>query len=881
MGEVYQARDSRLNRDVAVKILPEAFATDAERLARFRREAQVLASLNHPHIGAIYGFEESNGVGALVLELVEGPTLADRIASGPIPLEEAIPLARQITDACEAAHARGIIHRDLKPSNIKLRPDGVIKVLDFGLARAADATTVNGDASHSPTITSPSMTRAGVILGTASYMSPEQAKGRVADQRSDIWSFGCVLFEMITGNRAFAGEDVAETLAHILTKEPDWSLLPSDTPSSIRRALRRCLERDRKRRLADMADVRLELDENVTDGVWTSGVSGTPAGVGQKPLWRRAVPLLVTGVLTALIVAVAARVITRPAPPKIVRFTVTLPSTDLLAETGPTMPGPILTLSPDGTTLVYVAKRDGVDQLFARALDELEPSAIPGTDGARFPFFSPDGRWIGFQASGKLKKMAAVGGEPAVLCDLKGIFTGASWGSDGRIFFCGGDPSVLWVVPAAGGIPEPVTSLDTGEAAQRWPHVLPGAEAVVFASVPLEGTVPRLVALSLRTGERRVLLDGTSPRYSPTGHLLLSRDASLWAAPFDVERLSITGEPVPLLQGVNMRGGGNSDFAVAKNGTVAYLPGGSALATRTLAWVDRNGREEPLTAPHRAYVYPRISPDGSMLAVQVSDQENDIWVWDFARATLARLTFDPGADQFPVWTPDGRRIIYSSQREGSASQLYWQMSDGSGDVERLSQTAASPYGQYAHSVAPDGSQLVFGQGGDLFALTLGGERSITPLVHLNFNEQNGEISPDGRWLAYQSSESGRSEIYVRPFPKVDSGRWQVSTDGGTRPLWSRDGRELFFVTDGRQFMSVAVGGSKSVFTSSAPQLLSEVRAQLFLTGAGTFPGRTYDISADGRRFLVMIPSSATGAAPPVTQFVVILNWFEELNRLVP
>jgi serine/threonine-protein kinase len=877
MGEVWRARDPKLHRDVALKVLPHQFATDPERLARFEREAQVLASLNHPNIAAIYGLEEADGIQALVLEFIDGPTLGDRIADGPIPLDDAFVIATQIAEALQTAHEHGIIHRDLKPANIKVRPDGTVKVLDFGLAKAVAPEAGASDQATSPTISLAS-TQVGAILGTAAYMAPEQAKGKPVDKSADVWAFGCVLYEMLTKKRAFEGDDVSETLATVLKSDPDWTALPPETPPSIRRLLRRSLTKDRRSRLSDIAVARLEIADARTE---IQDVNVTPPGVSQKPTWSRAIPLLVTGVLTAVVVAVAARMITRPAPPKIVRFTVTLPSADLLPETGPTMPGPILTLSPDGGTLVYVASRNGVDQLFARALDELEPSAIPGTEGARFPFFSPDGQWIGFQAGGKLKRIALAGGPPAVLCDLTGIFTGASWGSDGRIFFCGGDPAVMWAVPAAGGVPQALTSLDTGEAAQRWPHVLPGAEAVVFASVPAEGTVPRLVSLSLRTGERRVLLDGTSPRYAPTGHLLFSRDASLWAAPFDVERLSITGEPVPLLQGVNMRGGGNSDFAVAANGTVAYLPGAADLATRTLVWVDRQGREDPLTAPRRAYVYPRISPDGSMLAVQVSDQENDIWVWDFARATLARLTFDPGADNFPVWTPDGSRIIYSSQREGLISQLYWQTPDGSGGVERLVQTAPSPYGQYAHSIAPDGNQLVFGQGGDLFVLTLGGERRITPLVQTEFNEYNGEISPDGRWLAYQSSETSRSEIYVKPFPKVDSGRWQVSTDGGTRPLWSRDSRELFFVTDGRQLMSVAVGGTESVFTSSAPQLLYEVPSRYFLTGAGTFPGRTYDISADGRRFLLMKPSSSTDAAPAVTQFVVILNWFEELNRLVP
>ncbi len=463
---------------------------------------------------------------------------------------------------------------------------------------------------------------------------------------------------------------------------------------------------------------------------------------------------------------------------------------------------------------------------------------------------------------------------------------GASWGSDDRIVFSAGDPSALASVPAAGGVPQPLMGLEPEEAAFRWPHVLPGARAVVFTSFTTERN--SVFSLSLTTGERRLLFEGTSARYAPTGHLLFSRDATLWGVPFDVQRLSVTGDPVPLIEGVNLRGGGNADFAMGDNGTVAYLPGGTSISYRTLVWVDREGREEPIPVPPRGYVYPRISPDGTMVALQVADQENDIWVWDFARANLSRLTFDRGLDQFPAWSPDGRRIAYSSQREGPAAQLFWQESDGRGGAERLLDEAgrrkggAVLMGQHPLSFSPDGKHLVYREAGDLKGLALDGEKRPTPLVSTTFNEQNGEIAPDGRWLAYQSSESGLDQIYVRPFPNVEEGRWQVSSEGGSRPAWSRDGRELFYVSTGdRRLMSVEVGGSGSSFTMGVPRPLPVGGPQFMLYGIGTFPGRTYDVSPDGRKFLLIKLGAQAEGAPPTFAFVVILNWFEELRRLAP
>jgi serine/threonine-protein kinase len=875
MGEVWRGRDAKLRRDVALKVLPDLFASDPERLARFRREAQLLASLNHANIAAIYGLEEAGGVSALVLEYVEGPTLAERIAKGPIPIDEALPIAAQVAEALEAAHQQGVIHRDLKPANVKVRPDGTVKVLDFGLAKAVATEPGASEPMSSPTI-SLAATHAGIILGTAAYMAPEQAKGKAVDRGADVWAFGCVLYEMLTGRRAFQGEDLSETLAGVLKSEPLWDALPPDTPVSIRRLLRRCLSKDRRNRISDMGVARLEIaDAEIDEGETSAGVK-TPRG----PIWRRALPILVTAAVTAVVAGAAARrLASPPGPAGIVRFAVPLPPTEALPQTFPTRPGPILALSPDGSTLVYVATRDGIDRLYRRPLDDLAAAALPGTEGARYPFFSPDGKWLGFHADRRLKKVPLAGGPAVVICDLPDLFLGASWGSDNNIVFSAEDPAAVSSVPAAGGVPRQIMKQEPDEAALRWPVVLPGAGAIVITSFQAEGSAPRVLAYSLDTGERRILVEGTHARYAETGHLLFSRDTTIWAAPFDVARLEVTGDPAPLLEDVNVRGGGNSDFSVAGNGTVAYLPGYGSYTQRTMVWVDREGREEPIPAPPRAYVYPRISPDGTRLAVQINDQEYDIWVWDFARANLSRLTFDRGVDQFPAWSPDGLRIAYSSLREGVFSRLFWQAWDGSGGEEQLGESASAGVPM---SFSPDGQRLILRRAGDLHVARLDGEPRFAPLIETSHNEQNGEISPDGRWIAYQSGESGGQEIYVRPFPHVEQGRWQVSVGGGSRPLWSRDGREIFYVPiSHRQLMSVPVSSVGSVFTPGVPRPLPVGGPQYMLYSMGTFPGRTYDVSPDGRRFLMFKLAGAVEDGPPVTGFVVILNWFDELRRLAP
>jgi eukaryotic-like serine/threonine-protein kinase len=891
MGEVYRARDSKLNRDVALKILSEVFALDPDRLARFQREAQVLASLNHPNIGGIYGFEESNGVQALVLELVEGPTLADRIAQGSVPLDEALPIARQIAEALEAAHEQGIIHRDLKPANIKLRPDGTVKVLDFGLAKALDPSSGAIDTSQSPTITSPAMTRMGIIMGTAAYMSPEQARGKAIDKRSDIWAFGCVLYEMLTGKRAFGGDDVTDTLARVLMKEPEWLALPPSTPPAIRKLIRRCLAKDRRERLSDAADARLEINETLTA---PSG-DALPATtlLARVPLWRRAVAPTLSLVLGGLTVGLAVWFLTRPTPPRVTRLTATPSGSAALSVSG--FP-PAVAISPDGTRLAYVGA--GAQQIVVRALDQIQPTTLAGLGAPGGLFFSPDGQWIGFfDGVTALKKVAATGGSPTTISRIVGNPVGASWSTDETIIFATNDPgSGLLRVAAAGGQPEVLTmpNLGQGELDHGAPQVLPGGQAVLFSILTTGG--PQIAVLNLTTREQKILIrGGLGAWYVPTGHLVYGVDLAgpLRAVGFDVRRLEVVGTPVPVLDEVKTV----TNRSLALDGTLVYVAGGAeAQPTFTLVWVDRQGREQPLKAPPRLYRYPRLSPDGSRLALDLGFQERDIWIWDFARETLTRLTFDPRLDSHPAWTPDGQRLVFRSTR-GGPSNLFWQAADGTGAIERLTENSNNQ--QFPGSFSPDGTRLVFREettttGADLMVLALeGGRRTsprsqgvggrgssttseVRPLVRTSFNELNGEISPDGRWLAYESDESGQEEIYVRPFPDVDRGRWQISTGGGNRPLWARSGKELFYRALGGAVMSAAVEGG-SAFRAGNPTRLFEGRYEI---GAAQ-SGRTYDISPDGQRFLMIKVDAGSDETATPPSIVVVQNWHEELKRLVP
>ena len=896
-GEVYRARDTRLRRDVAIKILPEAFVADADRVARFEREAQVLASLNHPHIAAIHGLEDAGGQRALVLEFVDGPTLADRLAEGAMSLEDALPIAKQIADALEAAHEQGIVHRDLKPANVKIRPDGTVKVLDFGLAKALDPPHPTQGLSRSSASMSPTLTAAtqlGMILGTAAYMAPEQARGKPVDKRADIWAFGCVLFEMLSGRRAFAGEEVSDTLAFVITKDVDWNALPASTPAHIGRLLRRCLEKDPKKRLRDIGDARIELDGLVHDEPATpSHASAAP----RPSLSRRALPWVGGTVVGAAAAAAVVWTLSRPAPVSlrpVQRFVIDFPASG--PHVGDGGGGGNLAISPDGTRLVFMGIEAGRRLLFMRNLDQIDVQPIRGTDDANNPFFSPDGEWIGFFTApgtpgGKLKKVAVRGGPPLTIADAN-IPTG-TWARDDSIVFTRGTGAnwSLFRVPAAGGGPMKLTTpnADQKEVRHGWPDVLPDGQHVLFSISPSPRDFDQasIAVLSLATGEyRTVVPQGYNARYVSTGHLVYALAGNLMAIPFDLDRLETTGSAVPVVEGVRGRISiGEVTFGISSSGFLVYSPGSMAAGVqRTMVWVDREGKEEPIPAPPRAYAYVRLSPDGSRVAMDVRDQENDIWAWDLVRRNLTRLTTDAGNDIFPVWTPDGARIIFGSDR-ASAGGIYWQPADGSGSAERLleGQRQQSP-----NAITPDGKQLLFREApssgptsADVNALHLD-DRRARPLLHTTFNEMNAELSPDGRWVAYQSNESGQQEIYVRPFPNVDSGRWTVSTGGGTRPLWSRDGRELFYLAGGdsaTRMMATPIQPGNTFAAGNARMLFEGPYYATFTPGGNS--GRTYDVSLDGKRFLMIKNAAPTSSAATPSSLVAVLNFYDELKRLAP
>jgi Tol biopolymer transport system component len=900
MGEVYRARDTRLGRDVALKILPETFANDPERLARFQREAQVLASLNHPNIAHIHGLEESGGVRALVMELVEGEDLAQRIARGPIPLDEALPIASQIADAVEAAHEQGIIHRDLKPANIKVKDDGAVKVLDFGLAKALapDAGNVAAaNLSQSPTITSPAaMTGVGMLLGTAAYMAPEQAKGRAADKRCDVWAFGCVLFEMLTGKRAFEGDDVSDTLASVLKSEPNWEALPTSTPTPIRRLLRRCLHKDRKHRLADIGDARLDLEEAVAFPEPVSTAVGMRRAT--STMWRWAALAIVGALIAGGFIAWS---LTRGSRESraITRFSTDLTPADRLgAAQG--RPQPVVTaiaLSPDGRTLVFSGTRGTSSQLFSRSFDQSAAAPLAGTEGAVAPFFSPNGRWIAFVANRKLKKVPAAGGPAIDICDvvLNGSLFGAGWGSNETIAFSTG--SGLFTVSASGGRPREIVKTDQGNAlaALSMPQWLPGETALLYTErSSADWTQARIVAQPSDGGAPRTLVTGAADaRYVTTGHLLYLKLGTLVAVPFDPARLQITGAPVALLddvmQAVNTNNiytdeTGAGQFAVAPAGTLAYVTGGIFPDSKAqLAWVDRHGVETALKQPPGRFIFPRLSPDGQRLTYAMfksGSRESDLWVYDLTRDVATPLTFN-GDARSPLWAPDNRHILFfgSGSKGSRAADLHWIAPDGGGPPERV-MAGPSPIQLWPSSASATGLLALVkpAEGGDrreVWVLPLGGDRRPTSVVSGPFNVAWPAFSSDGRWLAYGSDESGRYEVYVQAYPGPGD-KHRISRDGATAPVWPRNGRELFYEAPaGRGEASVMAVDidTTSGFRSGEPRVLFSGR---FLATTTT---RSYDVSADGQRFIML--KNDPSPVNPITSVHIVLNWLEELNQRVP
>ena len=758
MGEVYRARDTKLDRDVALKVLPEAFTQDPDRLARFEREAKVLASLNHPNIAAIYGLEEADGIRALVLELVEGPTLADRIAKGPIPLDEALPIAKQIAEALEAAHEAGVIHRDLKPANIKVRDDGTVKVLDFGLAKAFQPDASDPSLSQSPTISlTAAATQMGMVIGTAAYMAPEQAKGLPVDRRVDIWAFGAVLFEMLTGKKLFDAGDVSEMLASVLVKDPDISSMGNHVPAHIRSVVRRCLVKDPRQRMRDVGDVRLAMEGG---GETTVTAPSEPAAVFQPRVWQRPAVIAVVALASLAVggIVVWGLMRSEPVAPRVEWFAIPPPAPERIAVS---VGRRDIAISPDGTRVVYNATGENLSQLYVRPVGALTATPLRGIGGPYGPFIFPDSAWVGFfdlsPTGAAIMKVSILGGPPVEICSLAGGPLGATWGEGNTIIFGTGAPSGLWRVSANGGDPEELTTPDAEQGVNHaWPHVLPGSRAVLFTILTGETVEQAQIAvLNLDTGEQKVLISGgSSPRYAPSGHIVYGVGGTLRAVGFDLDRLEVTNpNPVPVLEGVITKSNGAVNFDLASDGSLVYVAGRGTRGAgeRVAIWVDLQGNEELLSLPERTHVGPRVSPDGTRLAVHIADSGNlDVWVSELARGTLSRLTTNPGVDVSPLWTPDGERVVFQSDRDGSRG-LYWVAADGTGEVERLiTIDDAQVVRPYAWSA--DGSTLVFEyvtteSGRDIGVLSLEGETTWEPLLATMADEYSPAISPDGGWIA--------------------------------------------------------------------------------------------------------------------------------------
>ncbi len=898
MGEVYRARDTKLGREVALKVLPEEFASNPERMGRFEREAKVLASLNHPNIAAIYGFEDSGGVHALVMELVEGQTLAEVIAggqtrsrissgsgsSGPgapgtgqsaragvpaprkaLPIDEALPIAKQIAEGLEYAHERGIVHRDLKPANVKITPDGAVKILDFGLAKALTGETPAADPSASPTL-SHLATQAGIILGTASYMAPEQAKGKPVDRRADIWAFGCVLYEMLSGRKPFDGETITDILAAVVRAEPDWSLLPANTPPAIRNLLARCLKKDPRQRLQAIGEARIALEE-AASGPAEPTAAPSPAAPRAPALqapWRRALPWAGMLVLAAVAAIFAFQYETRAPRPAPAVISQILPPAGQAFSLNGNVTGPP-SLSPDGSKLAFAAVGpDGKQQLWVQTLSS--PAAVPlaETDGAMYPFWSPDGRDLGFFANGKLKRINASGGPPLTLCDAPSG-RGGAWNESGTILFTPDLAATIYRVAASGGVSTRVVDKSTNTGSNRWPQFLPdGMHFLFYDHSDTPGESGTFVG-SLEGGQPKLLLRGASNAvFAPPGYLLFIRQGTLMAERFDLKRLRLQGPALPLAQNVVdnfliFR----AMFTVSATGTLVFQGGNSGGGNSQLLWFDRNGKQIGQAGTTGAYYTPRLSPDGSKLAVSIGGAAgNNIWVFDLTRGISTRITFSQN-DLGPAWSPDGKTITFESGR-GMLFNLYQKAADGSGKTTPLLVDNAD---EYDPVWSADGRYLVFERRSrgatthlEIWAMPTFGDRKPFPVVQGRFSVSQPSLSPDGRWLAYLSTESGQPQVYAQTFPH-GSERWQVSAAGGDWPLWSRNGKELFYISADDKVVSASIteAGSRLIIGKDRP---------LFQTNALIGPGWPYDVSADGKKFVVANQKQAQTSQP----LTLVINW---------
>jgi serine/threonine-protein kinase len=856
MGAVYRATDTRLNRDVAIKVLPPAFAEDSARMQRFEREAQVLASLNHPNIAAIYGIEQ----GAIVMELVEGADLA-----GPLPVDTVIDYAKQIAAGLEAAHERGIIHRDLKPANIKVTHDGVVKILDFGLAKASEASSAPGSNTQSPTM-SLAMTQAGMILGTAAYMSPEQAKGKPVDRRADIWAFGVILFELLTGRSLYgAQETVTETLAAVVLKDPDYSALPTDTPPRLKRLIERCMRKDPKLRLRDIGEARILLDE--PEPPPTPPVSSiVPPAAPRKTGWA------VAGIFGVIALVAGAGWWRASRAPD-------LPMIRVSADLGPDAVATnrvTAAISPDGTRIVFHVRSNGTTVLATRLMHQAQATLLAGTEGARDPFFKPDGQWIGFFGGGKLRKISVQGGAAVDLCDVGGGDRGGSWGDDGTIVATL-DVSHLFRIPEAGGTPQmvPLKTKSDRAISYRGAQVLPGSETVI-ATAGSVGSFDSadIVAVSLKTGDVKVVVHGGYwGRYLPSGHLTYIHQGTLFAVPFDVKRLEAHGTPVPVQQEIASNitnGGGNVEFS--DNGTMVYLSGKSSGVVRTIAWMDAAGKKTSLLTPQGGTNTPRLSPDGKRLAFSLN---GNISILDPQRDAIVKITFDNNSNS-PVWTPDGKHIAYSGD-----GGIWWTRADGSAQPVRIVEKG-TPW-----SFSPDGHRLAITQDGgssglDISTLPIDTTDPDHPkagqpelFLQTPYGKTAPAFSPDGRWIAYMSSESGVGQIYVRPFPpKASGGKWQVSTAPGTFPMWSRTSKELFYETFDSRIWVADYTAAGETFSPGKPRLWCDTP----IIFTGTFPN--LDLAPDGQRFVVFPASDEAGEGKANVHVMFLFHFFDELKRTV-
>ena len=881
MGEVYRARDTKLGRDVAIKTLPDAFMADPERLARFEREARLLASLNHPHIGAIYGIEEVEGVRGLVLELIEGDTLAERLTNTHLSTTEALAIAHQVAEALDAAHNRGIIHRDLKPANIKLTSEGTVKVLDFGLAKAIAGAEPEVDLSALPTATAHG-TRAGVVLGTAAYMSPEQARGRPLDKRTDIWSFGCLLYELLTGRRAFKGDSLSDTIVAILSTAPDWRALPTDTPALVRRLLRRCLEKDPARRLRDIGDASLEIAEALaTPALETVDAAAQAVAAPRLRGW---ITLTAGVILASAITGVGVWWVVRPAattPLSVLRLSMVVPAFEGRASG--------IAVSRDGMKLVYLGYRGGPNegertQLYLRALDAVDPQPVNGTVGAMQPFFSPDGEWIGFfitnnvagsrAQEAQLMKVATRGGPPVVVANA--VALGGSWGSDNTIVFSRATANGvgLFKISASGGPAEPLTTPQAGKSERHaWPEHLPGGKAIVF-SITDRPTFNdgRIAVLALDTGQHHTVVEqGYHGRFLTSGHLAYVLNGDLMTVPFDNARLEANGPPVRSVGAVDSEPvAGDAGFGVSADGLLAYATDNDEPGRRTLSWVTREGIRAPLSLEPDDYSYPRLAPDGRRLAIAIA---KDIWVIDLARATRTRITSgDRGLEAPPAymtWTPDGRHLTFNRRIEAPGTTIEWIDPSAS---EKSTVLVRQPQFVAGGAWSPDGRILTFFQfqpatQRDLWVLELGNGRQPRPFLVTPANERGPRFSPDGRWIAYVSDASGRDEVLVNAYPGP-SGPIPVSTGGGREPVWSRTGLELYY-RQGDRVMAVSVDNAANPSLRS-PRLLFEGPYQL--DPVVGLPN--YDVAPDGRFLMVSDPRA------PIMRFTIVHNWFEEVKRRV-